>query len=118
MTERQMLDRERRLRRLKTKAGDKMGEETFLHICYSTIENCINNDSYGIICVGCNACGRINPARQKEDALKMWREKLEDELNFNRWDDDPEIRALQERNRQANIEYYKAKIAELETSSS
>jgi hypothetical protein len=89
-------------------------EKTFLHICYSTIENCINNDSYGIICVQCNACGRINPKTQKEDALKMWREKLEDELNFNQWHDDPEIRELQRQNHQSNIEYFKAKIAELE----
>ena len=94
-------------------AVDKIDEETFLHICYSAT-NCINNDSYGIICVGCNACGRINPKTQKEDALKMWREKLEDELNFNQWHSDPEIRALQEQNRQANIEYFEAKIAELE----
>ena len=94
-----------------------MSEKTLLHICYSVTENCINIDSYGMICVCCNACGRINPARQKEDALRMWREKLEEVLNFDRWSDDPEVRALQERNRQANIEYYKAKIAELEASS-
>lgn len=94
-----------------------MGKETYLHVCYSATKNCINNDSYGMICVGCNACGRINPERQREDALTMWREKLEDELNFNRWHNDPEIRALQEQNRQANIEYFKAKIAELEASS-
>ena len=94
-----------------------MGEKTFLHVCYSTTKNCINNDSYGIICVGCNACGRINPELQREDALTMWREKLEDELNFNRWHNDPEIRALQEQNRQANIEYFEAKIAELEANS-
>jgi len=49
--------------------------------------------------------------------LRIWREKLEDELNFNQWHNDPEIRALQEQNRQANIEYFKAKIAELEASS-
>ena len=70
-----------------------------------------------MICVQCNACGRINPERQREDALRIWREKLERELNFNQWHNDPEIRALQERNRQANIEYFKAKIAELEASS-
>jgi len=94
-----------------------MGEKTLLHVCYSVTENCINIDSYGMICVGCNACGRINPARQKEDALRMWREKLEEVLNFERWSDDPEVRALQERNLKANIEYYKAKIAALEASS-
>ena len=91
-----------------------MGEKTFLHVGYSTTENCINDDSYGIICVRCNACGKINPERQREDALRMWRKKLEEELSFDRWDNDPKIRALQERNHQANIEYYKAKIAELE----
>jgi len=66
--------------------------------------------------VGCNACGRINPERQREDALKMWKEKLEDELSFNGWHDDPEIRELQRQNHQSNIEYFKAKIAELEAS--
>jgi hypothetical protein len=96
---------------------DLHGDARACHVCYSTTKNCINNDSYGIICVQCNACGRINPKTQKEDALKMWREKLEDELNFNQWHNDPEIRALQEQNRQANIEYFEAKIADLEASS-
>lgn len=94
-----------------------MDEKTILHVCYSVTENCVNIDSYGIICMGCNACGRINPERQREDALRMWRKKLEDELSFDRWDDDPEVRALQEQNHQLNIEYYKAKITELEANS-
>jgi hypothetical protein len=84
-----------------------------VHICYSAMKNCINNDSYGMICVGCNACGRINPERQREDALKMWKRKLQEELGFDNW-----IEGMEEAQRKTielNIQYFKNKIAELES---
>ena len=81
-----------------------------VHVCYSAMKNCINNDSYGMICVGCNACGRINPERQREDALKMWQRKLqEEELGIEGMDE------AQRKNIEANIQYFKNKIAELES---
>jgi len=40
-----------------------------LHVSEGISENCVNEDSYGAICVHCNRCGRFN----KED--KMLSEK-------------------------------------------
>jgi hypothetical protein len=80
-----------------------------VHVCYSALKNCINADSYGMICVGCNACGRINPERQREDALRMWKRKLQqEELGIEGMDE------AQRKNIEANIQYFKNKIAELE----
>lgn len=30
-------------------------------ICRGVADNCCNPDSYGMICVGCNQCGRFTP---------------------------------------------------------
>jgi len=90
------------------------------HICFSVIENCKNyHDSYGEICVGCNACGRIN----KDTALECWlavekEHQQENENHLNgigfELEEEPQIRALQLRNMKSNVRYYKKKIAEIE----
>lgn len=75
-------------------------------------ENCINDDSYGEICVLCNACGRFDKATQRECALEMYMEKLQEQYNFNNW-----IEGLEEHQKkvnESNIRYYKEKIKELE----
>lgn len=75
-------------------------------------QNCINPASYGAICVGCNACGRIDESTQKQSELKLYKELLQDEYDFNNW-----IEGYEERQRiniAANIEYFNKKIAELE----
>jgi hypothetical protein len=83
-----------------------------MHIDYAVMKNCINPDSYGTICVGCNACGRINKDTQKEAELKLYKDLLQEQYNFDRWAEGME--ELQKKNIAANIEYFKAKITELE----
>lgn len=87
-------------------------KKTYLHISFNVTENCINDDSYGAICVHCNACGRWDKSTQKESALKMYKEHLQREYEFNNWIEGFE--ELQRKNIKENIEYLKNKIAELE----
>lgn len=83
-----------------------------MNISYSVMENCINPSSYGVICVNCNACGRIDKDKQKESQLKLYRGMLQEQYDFDRWDENFE--ELQRKNVKSNIECFKAKIAELE----
>ena len=83
-----------------------------MYLDFTAMENCLNPASYGTICVGCNACGRINKETQKESQLKLYKELLQDQYNFDRWIEGME--ELQKKNIAKNIEHYKAKIAELE----
>lgn len=87
---------------------------TYLHISYSALEDCINNDSYGEICVRCNACGRWDKSTQKESALKMYKECLQKQYDFDNWIDG--LEETQKKNIESNIRYFKEKIAELEQS--
>jgi hypothetical protein len=83
-----------------------------MYLDFTAMENCLNPASYGEICVGCNACGRINKETQKEDALELYKGLLQAEYEFDRWIEGME--ELQKKNIAKNIERYKAKIAELE----
>jgi len=43
-----------------------------MHICMGALPNCKNIDSYGVICVECNLCGRFDPPKQeKQDKEEM-----------------------------------------------
>lgn len=84
----------------------------YLHISFTATEDCINLNSYGAICVRCNACGRFDKDKQKESALKMWQQKLQEEYEFDGWV--AGFEDIQKENIAANIEYIKGKIAEFE----
>ena len=84
------------------------------HIDYAVADDCINIASYGEICVKCNACGRFNKETQRECALRVWIDELYDQFHFNAWfDDDEEIKALQKKNIESNIEFIQDKILSL-----
>ena len=55
-----------------------------MHIDYAVMANCLNPASYGTICVGCNACGRIDESTQKQSELKLYKELLQAEYEFDR----------------------------------
>ena len=81
-------------------------------ICIPVTDGCINSASYGEICVLCNACGRFDKSTQKECALKMYREELQKQYDFNNWAEG--LEELQRKNIKSNIKYLKKKIKELE----
>lgn len=79
------------------------------------LDNCVNPDSFGEICVHCNACGRYNKRTKKKCELQLYKRLLREEYEFDMWADNADLRKLQEKNRKANIAYYKKKIAEIES---
>ena len=82
------------------------------HICISVTEDCMNDDSYGEICVHCNCCGRIDKKTQKQAQLKYYKEKLDENKSFNDWIEG--FKETQEKNIKTNIAYFETKIKELE----
>ncbi len=46
-------------------------EPNIAYICKGISENCINPDSYGYICVGCNQCGRFDETKLDENKIKQ-----------------------------------------------
>lgn len=77
-------------------------------ICFSINKDCINPDSYGEICVGCECCSKDKAIRYPA-RLKMYQDDLERQINFNHWFKGS-IR-LQKRNQKLNITYDKRRIA-------
>ena len=84
-------------------------------------EDCYNPfESYGMICVGCGCCSE-KPLEQAKARLSLHERLLEDDIHFDLWFDDPELRAMQQKNVETNIAWntekisvYKAIISELE----
>ena len=77
------------------------------HIDRPTAKQCWNLiDSYGEICVHCGCC---SPDKRKRYAsriavLERW---IDEKEHFDRWDDDPEMKALQERNIRSNLKHFR-----------
>lgn len=85
-------------------------------MCMSVSKGCININSYGVICVHCGCCEEMNP-NLKDRTIKQiqyYKERLQEEYNFNDWDKNEAIAEIQRKNVVANIEYYKEKIEKLE----
>lgn len=84
-----------------------------LHISYSTNKNCINPESFGVICVKCNGCGKIDETTKYQSQLKIYERQLEERYNFDRWADEEDLRKIQEKNIKSDIKYLKQKIEEI-----
>lgn len=86
--------------------------DQYIHISYAASENCMNHESYGVICVHCNCCGRLDESTKREAQLAMYKRQLEEQYTFDGWIEGHEEQ--QKENIQSNIEYYKEKIKALE----
>ena len=61
-------------------------------------------------CYGCGCCAKDKKQRY-ENRIRYLNGMIEEQEHFDNWFDEPEMRALQEKNRQANIKYFKKKLA-------
>lgn len=78
--------------------------------CMSVSERCWNwYDSYGEICVHCGCCAKDTKTRQKA-RLELMERRLAENEAFDRWDDNEEMRKLQEKNVALDRAYFKRKI--------
>jgi hypothetical protein len=84
-----------------------------IHIDYLVTDECINIDTYGVICVQCNCCGRFGEESKREAQIEYYKERIKSEEAFDNWDSDEGRRKHQEKVVQENINYYKAKLAEI-----
>jgi len=74
----------------------------------SSVEDTCKNheDSYGEVCVGCNACGRIDKSHMYRDYLTVLLRHRQESLSFTAWAADPVLRSIQEANVVENLRYY------------
>ena len=87
----------------------EMGDGTVAHIDFAPNKNCWNLAAwcYGT-CYGCGCCAKEKKERC-ENRLRYLEGMIEEEKTFDRWDDDPELRKLQEKNRKANLRFFRRK---------
>lgn len=87
---------------------------------FAVNDNCWNHyESYWEICIGCGCCSKDKATRYKA-RYEVCQNMIQDQLSFNGWYDEPELRALQEKNIKLNLKhfrrlsrYYKKKLEEL-----
>ena len=80
-----------------------------IHIDVAKGKKCWNWHETVYSCIGCGCCSPDIKTRQRNRA-KVLRRQLQEQYDFNRWSDIPEIKALQERNIKLNISYYKRSL--------
>ena len=84
------------------------------HISIAASKRCYNlYESYGEICVGCGCCSS-NKRKRLEARLELHKRLLKHEQEFDGWAIDSDVRAIQERNVELNIEHEMKKIAQYE----
>lgn len=82
-----------------------------MHIDYTVSNNCINHYSYGAICVRCGCCSRNPDYRSRViNTIRYYKDCLNEEMNFDQWEENERWRKVQEKNIRQNILYYKRKI--------
>ena len=81
-----------------------------MSIARPSIEKCYALGwSYGMICVGAGACKR----GAYKERLRYELYELNQCRTFDLWAEEPEIRALQEKNNRANRKFHRARIKKL-----
>ena len=87
-----------------------------IQICMQVSKNCINIDSYGVMCVHCGCCEEYNPnvKDRTEKQIKSYNERLQEEYNFDNYSENEEMAEIQRKNVETNIKYFKEMIEKLE----
>lgn len=79
-----------------------------VYVDYVALRDCINSDSYGMICVGCGCCSRNPDYRDMIICrIRYYKQQLNESQYFDDWEEDERWRKLQEKNVKSNILYYK-----------
>jgi len=82
----------------------------YIHISYSTKPNCWNLEAscYGI-CHQCGCCAKDKKERY-QNRVRLMEQELTEREGFSLWDDDTELRKIQEKNVKADIKWFKRRI--------
>ena len=91
-----------------------------VHICFSKRKNCWNLYETCMSCIGCGCCSS-DPKERAEARLKVSERMLQEQYDFDAWDEDERWKETQRKNIKANIKYfrrciryYKKRLQELE----
>lgn len=84
-------------------------------MCMSASAGCINIYSYGCICVHCGCCEKYNPNAidRTERQIRYYEERLEEQYNFDEFDEIEKFAEIQRNNIKDNIVFYTEKIKQL-----
>ena len=80
-----------------------------IYIDFAKGKKCWNIYETVYTCIRCGCCSKDKNERYK-NRVRVLKRLLQKEYNFNDWDDDPELKAIQERNIKSNIRYFKKKL--------
>lgn len=88
----------------------QMPDGTAIHVDFAVKKNCWNLEAscYGN-CYGCGCCVKDKKQRY-ENRIRYLKGMIDEEEHFDRWDDEPELRAIQEKNVKANIHFFKRRL--------
>lgn len=84
------------------------------HVSFIRRKDCWNPYEALYICVHCGCCSADTITRQ-QSRLATAKRQLQEQLEFDAWDDDPAWRAIQEKNVKANIRHWRRVIRYYET---
>lgn len=79
-------------------------------VCFAVDDNCWNfRDSYGEICVQCGCCSKNKNIRYRAriERIENW---IKEEEHFDRWNNNEEIKAMQEQNVKSNLKHYRRQL--------
>ena len=79
------------------------------YIDFARKKNCWNLHEATYTCIGCGCCSKDKKLRY-QNRVRVLKRQLKSQYDFNDWVDDPELKAIQERNVKANIRYFKKKL--------
>lgn len=80
-----------------------------IHIDFAKSKNRWNVFETMYTCIGCGRCSEDKQARC-QNRIRVLKRLLKKQHEFNQWDDNPEGRAIQEKNIKFNIRYFKRKL--------
>lgn len=80
-----------------------------IYIDFAKGKKCWNVYETMYTCIGCGCCSKDKKLRYQNRVMVLKRQ-LKEEYDFNNWDDDPELKSIQERNIKSNIRYFKKKL--------
>lgn len=80
-----------------------------IYIDFAIKKNCWNLYEAIYTCIGCGCCSKDKKLRY-QNRVRVLKRQLKENYDFNDWIDDPELKAIQERNVKADIRYFKKKL--------
>lgn len=80
-----------------------------IFVDFAKSKKCWNVFETMYTCIGCGCCSKDKQVRY-HNRIRVLKRLLKEQYEFNQWDNNPEGRAIQEKNIKFNIRYFKRKL--------